>query len=47
MMENTDQENIDHIKAAKLDDHMGNGIGFGQNLIPTEEFSTSQLIIQP
>ena len=43
MMENTDQENID----AKLDDHMVSEIGLGQNLMRAEEFSISQLIIQP
>ena len=43
MMENTDQENID----AKLDDHMVGQIGLRQHLILAEEFSISQLIIQP
>ena len=47
MMENTDQETIENIKAAKLDSHMVGGIVFGQNLISAEEFSINQLIIQP
>ena len=47
MMENTDQETIENIKAAKLDSHMVGGIVFGQHLISAEEFSINQLIIQP
>ena len=47
MMENTVQENIDDVKTAKLEDHMVGEIGFGKNLIHAEEFSISQLIIQP
>ena len=47
MMENTDQETIENIKAAKLDSHMVGGIAFSHILISAEEFSINQLIIQP
>ena len=46
MMENTVQENIEDIKADKLDDHMVGEIGSGQYLIRAEESKIRQLIIQ-